>query len=155
MNNEELWVSSLPGIHATQLNLVYLTTGFAAPQPPSAIYSGELWQAGQQAQLYKNKCCMSCRWVTLLAALRPACQCSLAVLREQTFPGAQYYMWSTSVPGRAAAEQLPRVRSGSFIRPAGPQEKQSSSHKHNWHESWDHIKSGPFAAAFYQQQTSF
>lgn len=154
MDNKELWVSSLPGVHATQLNLVYLTTCFAAPQPSSAIYSEELWQTGPQAPLVQEQVLHVLQvGNSLLAGLRPAWPCSLAVVRVADL------FWSSVLhveheSDSAAAEQLPRMRNGSFVRPTGPQEKQSSSQGYCWHESWDHIKSGPFAAAFYQQQTS-
>lgn len=49
-----------------------------------------------------------------------------------------------SLPDGAAVEQLPRVKSGSFITPTRQQDKQSSVGKCHWQQSCDHIKNGQF-----------
>lgn len=63
-------------------------------------------------------------------------------------------MWSMSLPDGAAVEQLLRVKSGSFVTPAGQQDKQSSFEECHWQQSCDQRMDNS-AAALYQQQTSW
>lgn len=104
---------------------------------PSAIDSGELCQPGHQAQLLQEQMLLVLQVCnSLLAALRPACQCSLAVTRGAILSWSSEQHVGHECPESRAA---PQSENGSFVRPTGPQEKQSSSQKSYWHEIWDLI----------------